>query len=319
MDIQVRIAEPGGPEVIKVTEATVPSPGEGEVLLRQHAIGVSFIDIYHRRGLYPLPAPGVPGVEGAGVIEAVGPGVGGLRIGDRVAYAGVPGGYATTRLIPAWRAIRLPDGIPFDIAAISMLRGLTAHMLLTVSHPVGEGSILLIHAAAGGLGIMLTRWARQLGATVIGTASTGEKAAVAVANGADHVITGRSADPVREVLELTGGRGADFVIDGIGGDMLRKSLKCTRPFGTVASIGWVAGPVSPVAIEELGMAALAKPSVMAYSADRKRYPMAAEAVIKAIGSGIASRVAGSYRLAEAAKAHEELESGHAVGGLVLVP
>lgn len=319
MDIQVRITAPGGPEVLKVTEASAPSPGAGEVLLRQHAIGVSFIDIYHRRGLYPLPAPGVPGVEGAGVIEGIGPGVEGLRTGDRVVYAGVPGGYASTRLVPAWRAIRLPDDIAFDIAAISMLRGLTAHMLLTVSHPVGEGSILLIHAAAGGLGIMLTRWAKQLGATVIGTASTDEKAAVAVANGADHVVTGRSADPVREVLEMTGGRGADFVIDGIGGDMLRKSLKCVRPFGTVASIGWVAGPVPPVGIEELGMAALAKPSVMAYSADRERYAVAARAVLKAVGAGIASDIGGTHPLIEAAKAHRELEAGRTTGSLVLLP
>lgn len=319
VEFEVRIAAPGGPEVLEVVDAAPREPGPGEICLRQHAIGVSFIDIYHRRGLYPLPAPGVPGVEGAGIVEAIGPDVEGLRVGDRVVYAGAPGGYASTRLVPAWRAVRLPPEIPFEIAAASMLRGLTAHMLLTVSHPVRDGSVLLVHAAAGGLGVMLTRWAKTLGAVVIGTVSTPEKAAFATANGVDHVIVGRTADVVREVSDLTGGRGADFAIDGIGGDMLRQSLRSVRPFGAVASIGWVAGPVPPIGIDELGTATLAKPSVMAYAADQARYPEAANAVIGAFASGITAEISGRYRLNEAAKAQAELEAGHTTGSLVLLP
>ena len=319
MNIQLRITEPGGPEMLEVANAAPPVPGPGEIRLRQHAIGVSFIDIYHRRGLYPLPEPRVPGVEGAGIVEAVGPDVEALRIGDRVAYAGVPGGYASTRVLPAWRALRLPDDISFEIAATSMLRGLTAHMLLTVTYPVGPGTVLLVHAAAGGLGVVLTRWAKHLGATVIGTASTAEKAAFAAANGADSIIVGRTADLVQEIAGLTDGKGVDVVIDGIGGDMLRTSLKCVRPFGTVASIGWVAGPVPPIRIEDLGLAALAKPSVMAYSADRTRYAEASPAVIAALKTGIVSEIGGRYPLAEAAKAHADLEAGRATGSLVLLP
>lgn len=319
MDIQVRIEAAGGPDVLKVEDAPPQAPGPGEIRLRQHAIGVSFIDVYHRKGLYPLPEPRVPGVEGAGVVEAVGPEVEGIGIGDRVAYAGVPGAYASTRLLPAWRAVRLPKAVPFEVAAGSMLRGLTAHMLLTASFPLGAGSVLLVHAAAGGLGVMLSRWAKHLGATVIGTASTDEKAAVARANGVDHVIVGRSADVVREVTELTDGRLADFAIDGVGGDMLRKSLRCVRAFGGVASIGWVAGPVAPIAIDELGMASLAKPSVMAYSADRTRYPNAVQAVLQAFEAGIVAEIGGTYPLAQAAEAQAVLEAGQTTGSLVLVP
>jgi NADPH2:quinone reductase len=319
MDSQVRITAPGGPEVLEVAAAAPQHPGPDEIRLRQQAIGVSFIDIYHRRGLYPLPAPGIPGVEGAGIVEAVGRDVAGLRVGDRVVYAGVPGAYASTRLLPAWRAVCLPPAVSFDVAAASMLRGLTAHMLLVASYPVRAGSVLLIHAAAGGLGVVLTRWAKHLGATVIGTTSTKEKADVAMANGADHVIVGRTAEIVTEVLGLTGGTGVDLVIDGIGADMLMRSLRCVRPFGAVASIGWVAGPVPPVQLETLGTASLAKPSVMAYSADRDRYSVAATAVIEAFGAGIVAEIGGKYRLAEVAKAHGEIEAGRTTGSLLLVP
>lgn len=318
MDIQIRIKAPGGPEKLEASNGLPQEPGPGEIRLRQHAIGVNFLDIYHRSGLYPLASPCIPGVEGAGVVEALGADVEGVRIGDRVVYAGAPGAYASTRLLPAWRAVRLPQEIPFEVAATSMLRGLTTHMLLTVSHPVGAGSTLLVHAAAGGLGVMLTRWAKRLGASVIATTSNQEKAAFAMANGADHVIIGRNADIVSEISNLTNGKGVDFAIDGIGGDMLRKSLKCVRPFGTVASIGWVAGPVPPIEMEELGAASLAKPSVMAYSADRERYPEATGAVLEALRDGIIAEISGEYGLADAAKAHRALEDGHTTGSLVLL-
>lgn len=324
MEISVRIKTPGGPESLEVIPFPLQSPGPGQIRVRQHAIGVNFLDIYHRTGLYPLPEPCVPGVEGAGVVEAIGPDLsnsdlGGLNVGDRIAYAGVPGAYASSRLLPAWRAVRLPESIAFETAATSMLRGLTAHMLLTVSYRVERGAVILIHAAAGGLGVILTRWAKQLGATIIGTVSTQKKAAFARTIGADHVIVGRDADIVGRVSELTNGKGVDFAIDGIGGEMLQKSLKCTRPFGTLASIGWVSGPVPPIRIEELGTASLAKPSVMAYSADRDHYPTAVEAVIGAIAGGIASGVGGKHRLLDAGKAHIELEAGKVNGSSVLIP
>lgn len=319
MDISIRTRGAGGPEVLEVVPQEPQPPGRGEIRLRQHAVGVNFLDIYHRSGLYPLPAPGIPGVEAAGVVEALGPGVEHLQVGDRVAYAGAPGGYASTRLLPAWRAVRLPEDIGFDIAATSMLRGMTAYMLLTLGYPVGAGSTVLVHAAAGGLGTVLTRWSRHLGATVIGTASNEAKAALAIAHGADHVIVGRDADVVGEVARLTDGSGVDFAIDGIGGDMLRRSLRCVRPFGALASIGWVAGPVPPVEVQELGTVSLAKPSVMAYSADPARYPDAASAVVQAIRAGIVAGIGGRYRLAEAARAHRELEAGATTGSLLLMP
>lgn len=319
MDRQIHITAPGGPEALAATAHTPQEPGPGDIRLRHHAVGVNFIDIYHRRGLYPLPAPHIPGVEGAGIVEAIGDGVTGIQVGDRVVYAGVPGAYAATRLLPAWRAVPLPGEIPFDVAATSMLRGLTAHMLLTVSYPVAPGTVVLVHAAAGGLGVMLTRRAKSLGAIVIGTASTEAKANRARANGADHVVTGRDADLVQAVSDLTQGTGADLVIDGVGADMLEKSLRCARPFGTVANIGWAAGPVPPLRIDALGQVALAKPSVMAYSADRARYPEAAKAVVKAFRAGIVTDIGGRYPLAEAAAAQTELEAGRTTGSLVLLP
>lgn len=319
MDIMVRIKAPGGPEALQVVECPPQAPGAGEIRVRQRAVGVNFIDIYHRTGLHPLPPPAVPGVEGAGIVEAVGPGVAHLKAGDRIAYAGLPGAYASTRLIPAWRAVPLPVDIDFGIAAASMLRGLTVHMLLTLTFPATAGTVLLVHAAAGGLGVMLTRQAKRLGAQVIGTASTPEKAAIAMRHGADHVIVGRDADIVGEVAALTSGKGVDFAIDGIGGDLLRRSLGCVRPFGVLANIGWVAGRVPPVDIEELGSVMLAKPSVMAYSADRAYYASGTRAVLEALEAGIVADMGGEYRLADAAGAQTALETGRTTGSLVLVP
>ncbi len=319
MDSAVEIRSPGGPEGLQVVPHAPQEPGPGEIRLRHHAIGVNFIDIYHRRGLYPLPSPAVPGVEGAGVIEALGHGVEGLAVGQRIAYAGAPGAYASTRLLPAWRALPLPPEVSFAQAAGSLLRGLTVEMLLQESYPVRADSTLLVHAAAGGLGSLLTRRAKRLGARVIGTASTPEKAEVARANGADAVVVGRDTDLVSEVATLTDGRGVDLVVDGIGGTMVARSLKCVRPFGLVASIGWVAGPVPPLRIEDLGLAALAKPSVMAYAADRTRYPEAGAAVLAGLAEGLEASPAGSYPLAEAATAQAALEAGRLTGSLILRP
>jgi NADPH2:quinone reductase len=300
----------------------VQEPGPQDVRIRHEGIGVNFIDIYLRTGLYPLPLPAVLGVEGAGVVEAVGASVEGLHVGDRVAYAGIPGAYATTRLLPAWRAIKLPENIDATVAAASFLRGLTVHMLLTRTFPVQRGTTLLVHAAAGGLGSALMRWAKRLGCTVIGTAGSPEKADIARAAGADHVIVGRDADTVAEVGRLTNGRGVDFAVDGIGSDMLRKTFGCVRRFGTVASIGQAAGTIPPISVDDLGPVrslSLARPSVMAYTAEPDTYRAASVAVIEAIEQGILPKPSHLYQLKEAAQALHALEMGKTTGSLVLIP
>jgi NADPH2:quinone reductase len=311
----------GGPEVLRPAERRLAAPGAGEVLLRQHAAGVSFVDIYHRTGLYPLPLPGIPGIEGAGIVEAVGPGVAAVAPGDRVAWMGHPvGGYAAARLLPAGRLVRLPDGMGFDMAAAAMARGITAHMLLQHVHPVGPGSTVLVHAAAGGLGLILVQWAKRLGATVIGTVGSAAKAALAERHGLDHVILHREQDVAAEARRLTDGRGVDYVIDGIGGDMLRQSLDCARLFGTVASVGQAGGPVAPLDVHEIGprrALSLARPSVMAYSGLPEYYRPAAQAVFDMLKAGLHVEIGARYPLAAAAAAHRALEAGETTGSILL--
>ena len=322
MDYMVSISGVGGVDQLEVVPCLPLMPGPGEVRIRHEAIGVNFVDIYQRVGLYPLPLPAILGVEGAGLIEAVGEGVADIAIGDRVAYSCAIGAYAATRLLPSERIIPLPDDISTRVAAASMLRGLTAHMLLTRTFPVSAGNTILIHAAAGGLGAMLVRWAKHLGATVIGTAGSAEKAQIAKTFGADHVIVGRNADIVSEIAALTEGRGVDFAIDGIGGDMLRKTFACVRPFGTVASIGQAAGPIPPISVEELGgrrSLSFARPSVMAYAADTHTYAVASEALIAVMQAGVVAEIGGEYSLVNAAQAHANLEAGHTTGSLLLIP
>ncbi len=322
MDGAIRLTCPGGPEKLQWIAWPLEDPGPGEIRIRHEAIGVNFLDIYHRTGLYPLPAPAIPGVEGAGVVEAVGDGVEGLSAGQRVAYAGAPGAYAATRLLPAWRAVPLPDAVSAEVAAASLLRGLTAQMLLTRTCPVSPGAIVLVHAAAGGLGAILTRWIKHLGGTVIGTAGSEERAALARAQGADHVVVGREADIVAEVARLTDGRGCDFAVDGIGGPMLAKTFRCVRRFGMVVSIGQAAGPIPPVAVDEIGPVrslTFARPSVMAYTAEREGYPEAVRAVLAMIEAGIAAGRGPAYPLAAAAEAHADLEAGRIAGSAILRP
>lgn len=322
MDVKVELASVGGVDQLRVVECPVQEPGENELRVRHQGIGVNFIDIYLRTGLYPLPLPAVLGVEGAGVVEAVGALVEGVSVGDRIAYAGIPGAYAATRLLPAWRAVKLPQAVEVETAAASFLRGLTIHMLLMRTLRVVRGDVLLVHAAAGGLGSSLTRWAKRLGCTVIGTAGSPEKAAFARAAGADHVIVGRNADLVGEVSALTGGRGVDHAVDGIGGAMLGKTLVCVRRFGTVASIGQAAGAIPALSVEDIGPVrslTLARPSVMAYAAEPETYRTAAAAVIEAIGQGLLPRPTHHYRLSDAAIAQRALETGETSGSVVLVP
>lgn len=323
MDSKIQIAGVGGTDRLIVSADAPAAPGPGQVRIRHEAIGVSFIDIYHRTGLYPLPLPATLGVEGAGVVEAVGPDVARLAPGDRVAYAGAPvGAYASTRLLPEARAVRLPDDISCQMAVASMLRGITAHMLLTRTYPVGPGTTILVHAAAGGMGGLLVRWAKHLGARVIGTAGSPQKAELARAAGADHVVAGRDADIVAEVAALTDGQGVDAAYDGIGGGMLARSLACVRPFGTVASIGQAAGPIPPLNVEDIGprrSLLFARPSFMAYSSDRNTYGIAAQAALDAMRMGIAGTIGATYALEDAAQAHADLEAGRSTGSLLLVP
>ena len=324
MTLVMRIRHPGRPEAIEAAEIVLPEPGPGEIRIRQSAVGVNFVDIYQRSGLYALPAlPGVLGVEGAGTIEAVGAGVEGLRAGMRIAYAGAPvGAYAEARILPAWRAVALPDSVPDDIAAVALARGITAEMLMGRVYSVGQGATVLIHAAAGGLGSLLVAWAKRRGATVIGSVSTAEKAEIARAAGADHVVVGRDTDFVTAVKGWTGGRGVDFAVDGIGGTTLLKTMACVRPFGTVASIGQAGGPIPPIPVEEIGPRRslnFARPSVMLYMNDRENYRRGAAAVIESLGAGLLPKLGARYALRDAAQAQADLEAGRTTGAPLLIP
>lgn len=324
MVVAVIMERTGGPEVLRPVELELPPPGPGEVRVRHAAMGVNYVDVYHRTGLYPLPSlPAVPGVEGAGVVEAVGPDVDGWTVGERVAYAGLPaGGYAQARNIPAARVLRLPGGVAETAAAAALLRGLTAHMLLFRVAAVRPGQTVLIHAAAGGLGLMLTRWARRLGAVTIGTVGSAAKADLARAAGLDHVVPYRERDFVAAVREVTGGRGVDAAFDGIGGDTLPRTLECVRPFGVVASVGQAGGAIAPLAVSELGprrSLALARPSVFAYAADPKSYGEGAAALFAEMQAGLEVTVGARYGLAEAAEAHRALEGGRTTGSVLLMP
>ena len=319
----IRVKTPGGIEQFEVADIEIPPPAADEVRIRQTAIGVNFIDIYQRSGLYPMPPARIPGVEGVGVVAAVGANVSSVRLGDRIAYAGAPvGAYATERNLPAWRAIKLPDALSDEAVASSFVKGITAHMLLDRVYPVGAGTTLLVHSTAGGLGQLLTRWASHRGAIVIGTVGSEAKAALARKAGAQHVIVGRDADFAQAVADVTGGRGVDVAYDGVGGATLAKTLGCVRPFGVVASIGQAAGPIPPVDVSDLGprrSLSLARPSVMAYMNETDAYRSAAEAVLEGIESGILNVSGQSYPFSEAARAHADLEAGRTSGALYLRP
>jgi len=319
----IRLRAPGGAEQLEVARVELPPPGAGEIRLRQTAIGVNFIDIYQRLGLYPLPDAKILGVEAVGIVSAVGADVTSFKAGDRVAYAGAPvGAYASERNLPAWRAINLPDTLSDEIVASVFVKGITAHMLLTRVAVISRGTTILVHSAAGGLGQLLTRWASHLGATVIGTVGSEAKAATAREAGAQHVIVGRDADFAREVAELTGGRGVDVAYDGVGGKTLQKTLACVRPFGVVASTGQSAGAIPPLDVEDLGprrSLMLARPSVMAHMNDRDVYRHSAQAVLAALEAGVLKGVGKAYSLNDVAQAHADLEGGRTSGALYLKP
>jgi NADPH2:quinone reductase len=323
MAVIVRLKAPGGVEQLELAAADLPPPGRGEVQLRQTAIGVNFIDIYQRLGLYALAPERIPGVEAVGVVAALGTEVTGLEIGDRVAYAGAPvGAYASERNLPAWRCVKLPATIPDEAVAAALVKGITADMLLARVFPVGRGTTLLVHSAAGGLGQLLTRWASSLGATVIGTVGSPAKVETARAAGASHVIVGRDADFAAAVADLTAGRGVDVAYDGVGGATLQKTLGCVRPFGVVASIGQSAGSIPLLDVTELGprrSLMLARPSVMAYMNDAGEYRRSAERVLAAMADGVLQLTGRAYSLRDAALAQADLEAGRTTGALYMKP
>lgn len=314
----------GGPEALSWEEYDPGLPGPGEALVAHEAVGVNFIDIYQRTGLYTLPKlPAVLGLEGAGTVLAVGEGVTEVAVGDRVAYAGgPPGAYAEQRLIPAHRLVRLPDLLSFHDAAAIMLRGMTARYLLKGCYPVGPESAILVHAASGGVGSLLTQWAHSLGATVIGTVGSEAKAVQARENGCDHVILYREEDFVAGVREFTQGRGVDAVYDSVGQATFLKSLDCLRPMGTMVSFGQSSGsvePFSPSLLASKGSLFLTRPSLMEYT--RKRDDLLAHArdLFDVLEKGsVKARINQEYPLREVAKAHADLESRRTSGCTVLL-
>ncbi|MEI6558537.1 MAG: quinone oxidoreductase [Rhodospirillaceae bacterium] len=320
----IRIHEVGGPDSLRWEVVTVADPGPGEVRLRQTAIGVNYIDTYHRTGFYKVPAlPAVLGVEGAGVVEAVGPGVSGFGVGDRVAYAGPLGGYAEVRLIPADRLVALPDWLGDVEAAAMMLQGMTAEFLLRRVYRVAAGDTVLVQAAAGGVGLLLCQWASRLGATVIGTVSTEDKAALARANGAHHVILYSQENFVERVRTLTEGAGVAVVYDGVGQSTFLGGLDCLRPRGLMVSFGQASGaiaPFDPGLLGAKGSLFLTRPSLFTYTASRADLEASAAALFEAVQTGALRIVVNqTLPLKEAAAAHRALEGRATTGATVLLP
>jgi NADPH2:quinone reductase len=322
MTSAIRIHEAGGPEVLKWETAEVGEPGPGQVRLRQEAAGLNYIDVYHRTGLYPQPLPFIPGVEGAGVVAAVGDGVAGVTAGDRVAYAGPIGGYAEERLIAADQLVRLPEAISTEQAAAMMLQGLTAHMLLRGAYRVKPGDTILIHAAAGGVGLIVCQWAKALGATVIGTVGSDEKAELARAHGCDHPIVYTRDDFVAEVERITGGAKLPVVYDSIGRDTFLKSLDCLRPRGLMVSFGNASGPVDPFPpgiLAQKGSLFLTRPTMYHYTATRAELEAAANELFELVENGtIRIEVNQRFPLRDAAEAHRALEARRTSGSTVLI-
>ena len=324
MSHAIRIHETGGPEVLRWEEVAVPAPAANEATVCHHAVGLNFIDIYHRTGLYALPLPSGIGMEGAGVVEAVGSGVTDLKPGDRIAYAGGPvGAYAEVRNIPADRLVRLPDAIDFKTGAAMMLQGLTAQYLLRRTYRVQPGDTILIHAAAGGVGLIVCQWAKALGATVIGTVSSDQKAALARAHGCDHAIVYTREDFTGRVREITAGEGVPVVYDSIGKDTFTGSLDCLRPLGMMVTFGNASGPVPPLDLLELskrGSLFVTRPTLFGYSAKRADLlAMAAELFDVVVSGKVKIEVNQTYPLKDAAQAQIDLAARKTTGSTVLLP
>ena len=321
MSHAIRIHENGGPEVLRWEEIHVGDPGPDQVRLRQEAAGLNFIDVYHRTGLYKLDMPFTPGVEGAGVVEAIGRNVADLKVGDRVAYGGPIGGYAEERLIPADRAVKLPDAISSEQAAAMMLQGMTAQMLLRQVYAVKPGDTILIHAAAGGVGLIVCQWAKALGATVIGTVGSDEKADLARAHGCDHPIVYTRQDFVAEVERVTNGAKLPVVYDSVGKDTFLKSLDCLAPRGMMVSFGNASGapdPMPPNLLAQKGSLFLTRPTLYNYTNDPAELQEAARDLFDMVGSGkVKVEVKQRFALSDAAEAHRALEARETSGSTVL--
>lgn len=327
-ELVIRMTRPGNVQVLEPTEVVLPPPGANEVRIRHTAVGVNFVDIYHRNGLYRLPElPAVLGVEAAGFVEALGPEVHGLAVGDRVVYAGPPvGGYATARNISASKLLTIPDEVSDVQAAGALLRGITAHMLLQYVKPTRAGDTVLVQAAAGGLGQVLGQWGMSLGARMIGTVGSEAKGLIARNKGYEVAIPYQQKDFVAEVLHLTEDRGADFAIDGIGGEMLNKTLQAVRPFGLVASIGQVAvggnQDTAVLPMSELGpyrSIGLARPGVFRFMSDLERYREGAQATLTRLAAGLSVDVSVTLPLERAAEAQLLLQTGQTAGAVILLP
>ncbi|HHW77376.1 MAG TPA: quinone oxidoreductase [Xanthomonadaceae bacterium] len=321
----IRIHQYGGPEVLRWEEVEVGDPGPGQLRVRHAAVGLNYIDVYHRTGLYPLPSlPWTLGMEGAGRVEAVGEGVTEFKAGDRVAYASPPvGAYAEVRLIPADRVVALPDAIDERTAAAMMLQGMTAQYLLRRTYRVQPGDTILLHAAAGGVGLIASQWARHLGATVIGTVGSDEKAELARAHGCHHVIVYSRENFVERVREITGGQGVAAVYDSVGQATFMGSLDCLRPLGMMVSFGNASGPVPPFEpgiLAAKGSLFLTRPTLMTYTAKRADLLASATELFEAVVDGaVKIEVRQTYPLAETAQAHRDLEARQTTGSTVLLP
>lgn len=320
----IQITETGAPEVMKLVEAAVAKPGPGQVRVRHTAIGLNYIDTYHRSGLYPLPLPSGLGLEAAGVVEELGEGVLNLKPGDRIAYgAGPIGAYAEMRNIPANRVTKLTDAISDDTAAAMMLKGMTVRYLLRATYKVQPGDTILMHAAAGGVGLILSQWAKALGATVIGTVGSDEKVAIARAHGCDHVINYSVENTVVRVKEITGGAGVPVVYDGVGQATVMTSLDCLRPRGLLVSFGNASGPVKNFDLGLLsakGSLYVTRPTLNTYTASDAELKETADDLIAMVASGkVKIPVNQRYRLADVVQAHRDLEARKTTGSTVLIP
>ncbi len=320
----IRFAAPGGPEVLSWDEIELAAPKAGEVRLRHTAVGLNFIDTYQRSGLYPLPSyPAILGSEAAGVVEALGPGVTGLAVGDRVAYGTAAGAYAEARNVAADRVVPLPEGIDDALAASIMLKGMTAEYLLHRTYPVRAGETILVHAAAGGVGLILCQWAKALGATVIGTVGSEEKAALAAQNGCDHPILYRSKRFADEVKRLTGGQGVSVVYDSVGKDTWEQSFESVRRRGMLVFFGQSSGLVPPIDLRLLsqkGSLFVTRPSLGDYTATRDELTASAAALFRVVEAGTVRITIGQrYPLRDAARAHADLEGRKTTGATVLEP
>ena len=321
----VRMHGAGGPEVLRYEEVPLPDPGPGEAVVRHAAIGVNYIDVYHRTGLYPVPSlPWTIGMEGAGTVEAVGPGVDEVAAGDRVAYASPPppGGYAEARTMPAASLVKLPGDIAFEQGAAMMLQGMTVEYLVRRTYAVKAGETVLVHAAAGGVGLIQCQWLKHLGATVIGTVGSDEKAALARAHGCDHPVNYRTEDFAARVMEITDGRGVPVVYDSIGRDTLDGSLASLAPRGVLASFGNASGPITGFDLARLApkSAFVTRPTLFGYNATRAALDASAGALFEVVRSGaVRIEIRQTYPLAEAAQAHRDLEGRKTTGSTILIP